>query len=362
MAMALPLGKITILVGAGIMASVLAEEGRVSHFLSGAIKTALKGLKQSDSALSTGKPRNDALLAQVNSLREELQLLASSRPMTIITSTGSGGGKYGAIVIVIVVGSGYVWWKGWKLPDMMFASKRSLSDACTSIAGQLETVYSSISAAKRHLSSRIEKVDKSLDECAELTSSIGEEVTEIKSEVKLVGVDVRSVHHAVQTLETKISKIQGNQAFAFEGVKKLVAMTRDNIQVIPVSSSNPTITSSSSKPAITSSATKPAIELPPMSPSSRAESLPSTTTPLLELPSSSSSNKGKWRLHSAASESGLKELNGILNLEEVSSIPDNLNVGPVDENLGGNGSNSSGIFSRFSGYLTRSRSALEPTK
>ncbi|XP_059640471.1 probable transcription factor KAN2 isoform X2 [Cornus florida] len=35
--------------------------------------------------------------------------------------------------------------KGWKHPDMMFATRRSLSDACTSIAKQLENVYSSVS-------------------------------------------------------------------------------------------------------------------------------------------------------------------------------------------------------------------------
>ena len=46
-----------------------------------------------------------------------------------------------------VMSASVVWLQGWKLPDMMFASRRSLSDACTSIAKQLETVYSSISAS-----------------------------------------------------------------------------------------------------------------------------------------------------------------------------------------------------------------------
>ncbi|XP_059640848.1 uncharacterized protein LOC132283000 isoform X2 [Cornus florida] len=35
--------------------------------------------------------------------------------------------------------------KGWKLPDMMFATRRCISDACTFIAKQLENVYSSVS-------------------------------------------------------------------------------------------------------------------------------------------------------------------------------------------------------------------------
>jgi hypothetical protein len=37
-----------------------------------------------------------------------------------------------------------VYFQGWKLPDMMFATRRSLSDACTSIGQQLENVYGSI--------------------------------------------------------------------------------------------------------------------------------------------------------------------------------------------------------------------------
>ncbi|KAJ9176156.1 hypothetical protein P3X46_011498 [Hevea brasiliensis] len=147
--MALPLGKLTILVGAGIIGSVLAKEGRlsnVSDLVSGAFKIAFKQIRQDDSTSSIGKPHNDSLMAQVNSLRQELQMLASNRSVTIVTASGTGAGasKYGIIVVVGVFGYGYVWWKGWKLPDMMFATRRGLSDACTSIAQQLENVYASI--------------------------------------------------------------------------------------------------------------------------------------------------------------------------------------------------------------------------
>lgn len=38
----------------------------------------------------------------------------------------------------------YIFWQGWKLPDLMFATRRSLSEARTAIAKQLENVYSSI--------------------------------------------------------------------------------------------------------------------------------------------------------------------------------------------------------------------------
>ncbi|KAH8522459.1 hypothetical protein H0E87_003192 [Populus deltoides] len=219
--MAIPLGKLTILVGAGILGSVLAKEGRmpdVSSFVSGAFKIALRQLKRDDSTSSvskSSKPPNDSLMAQVTSLRQELQMLASSRPVTIVTASGTGANKYGVVVVVIVVGYGYVWWKGWKLPDMMFATRRSLSDACTSIGQQLENVYGSIRSTRRHLSSKIDGVDTNLNAIAELT------VTELREDSSKIGNDVRYVRDAVETLELKISRIEGKQDLTTLGVKRL---------------------------------------------------------------------------------------------------------------------------------------------
>ncbi|KAI5595631.1 hypothetical protein POPTR_003G169200v4 [Populus trichocarpa] len=225
--MALPLGKLTILVGAGILGSVLAKEGRlpdVSNFVSGAFKIAFRQLKQDDSTSSvskSSKPPNDSLMAQVNSLRQELQMLASSRPVTIVTANGTGSNKYGVVIVVVVVGYGYVWWKGWKLPDMMFATRRSLSDACTSIAQQLENVYASIRSTRRHLSSKIDGVDSNLNAVAELTASTQEKVIELREDSSRIGNDVRYVRDAVETLELKISRIEGKQDLTTQGVKRL---------------------------------------------------------------------------------------------------------------------------------------------
>ncbi|KAE8023716.1 hypothetical protein FH972_009384 [Carpinus fangiana] len=282
--MALPFGKLTILVGAGLLGSVLAKEGRVStvsDFVSGAFKIVLRQIRQDDSPPSANKPRSDSLMAQVNSLRQELQLLASNAPITIVTASGRGGAKYGVIVVVVVLGYGYVWWKGWKLPDMMFASRRSLSDACTSIAKQLETVYSSISATKRGLSSRMDVMDSTMDECAAITGETQEEVSELRKRTDFVGVDVINIHDAVQTLENKISRIEGKQDLTNEGVRRLCnyAWSMENgritesIQASSSSSSRPAL-----EPPITpssrvapSSSFRPAIEPPPVTPSSRVE-------------------------------------------------------------------------------------------
>ncbi|KAF5726644.1 DNA binding protein putative isoform 1 [Tripterygium wilfordii] len=322
--MALPIGKLTILVGAGLVGSILAKEGRmssVSDFVSGTLKIFYRQLKQDDSSSSPSvkKPHNNALLEQVNILRQELQMITSNKPITIITSSGTGATRYGLIIIVVVVGSGYVWWKGWKLPDMMFATRRGLSDACTSVAKQLESVYSSISVTKRHLSSRIDRVDASLDEFAEINAQTDNEVVVLQKGSERIGKDVRSVRDAVVTLESKILRIEGRQDETNRGVKKLctVAMTLEN--------GRPT-------ERIQSGSVPPALSLEPPSPAVSNGSFEGTN--------------GESEVVDACSTPSPRVLNGFSAIEDTN-----------------NGSSSSGLFgSRIPGVnaslLTRTRSAI----
>ncbi|CAN6881801.1 unnamed protein product [Brassica oleracea] len=245
MAMALPLGKLTVLIGAGLVGSVLAKDGSlpvVSSLVSGAFKIVFKQLKQEEPS----KSRNDtALVAQVNSLRHELQLLASNRPITIVTTEGSGR-KYGVIIIIGVIGYGYVWWKGWKLPDFMLATRRSLSDACDSVGNQIDGFYSSLSVSstshsfstafndfsfmisfgkklsrssildtKRELGSEFDRMDCTLDESSVIIKQTGRQVTELRDGTANMKDEVRSVFEAVETLASKVCRIEGNQIFFY---------------------------------------------------------------------------------------------------------------------------------------------------
>ncbi|KAM4108751.1 hypothetical protein ACJW30_03G070100 [Castanea mollissima] len=351
--MALPIGKVVVLLGAGIVGSVLAKEGRmstVSDFVSGAFKIVLKQIKQDDSSSSVKKPRNDSLMAQVNSLRQELQSLASNGPITIVTTSGRGTTRYGVIIVVVVLGYGYVWWKGWKLPDMMFASKRGLNDACNSIAKQLESVYSSISATKRGLSSRMDVMDSTLDECAGITSETQQEVSELRKRTDFVGVDVLNIHDAVQTLETKISRIEGKQDLTNEGVRRLCHYAR-NLE----NSRTP-----ESAQALPSSSSKLALEQPPTTPSSKVA--PSSSyRPALELPPISPSSRVKRPLQNAVSAPGLQDISGISEVVEVSRNHEVSNGNQALEDPNG-GASSYGRFGlRFpsisTSFLSRTRSA-----
>ncbi|KAL8201359.1 hypothetical protein R6Q57_012698 [Mikania cordata] len=334
--MALPLGKLTIIIGAGLVGSVLAKEGRipsVSDFFSGASKV-LKLISHDEKPASKPKPLNDSLLAQVNSLRQELQLLASNRPVTIVTSSGSRGSKYGVIIIVAVVGYGYVWWKGWKLPDMMFATKHSLSDATNAVAKQLETVYSSLAVTKRHLSSRIDRVDCSLDEVAEITATTKDEVSSIRGKTKVFSEDVQSIHNKVYTLESRLSMFELKQDETNIGVERLIRTA--------ISMENQGDQFNSSKPAL---------EMP-----HRAMSLPPVQ--IEELQSSPPvSPKARQPLETAVSGSGLKVLHDVP--EEVRNTTRASNRMNITEE----GSSSSNVLGRtFSGLSSVFSRARPPNR
>ncbi|KAI7745621.1 hypothetical protein M8C21_033467, partial [Ambrosia artemisiifolia] len=286
--MASPLGKLTIIIGAGLVGSVLAKEGRVpriSDFFSRACKVIKLILDDEKKTVRKSKPLNECL-SQVNTLRKELQQWSTNRPVTIVTSSpsSSGGIKYGVIITVAVVGYGYVWWKGWKLPDMMFATKSSLSDATNAVAKQLETVYSSLAAMKRHLSSRMDRVDCSLNEVAGITATTKEEVSAILGKIKMVSEDVQSIHNIVYTLESRMSMFELKQDETNLGVERLIRTA--------ISIENQANQSSSSKPAL---------ELPHRA----AMSLPPVQTKELQS-SPTVSPKAKRSLETAASASGLK--------------------------------------------------------
>ncbi|KAF1862956.1 hypothetical protein Lal_00009339 [Lupinus albus] len=338
--MALSLGKLTVLLGAGIVGSVIAKEGRlpdVSSLLSGAFKVVLKPLTNNDSAAAVKKPNNDALLAQVDNLRQQLQLLHRDRSITIVNTTGTGPRKYVTVIVIVVVGYGYIWWKGWKLPDMMFATRRSLSDACTSIGNQLGKLYESIEDAKKKLSARMNRLDISLDECAALSEHTREEVSVIQQEADTISGDFKSVRIAVHVLESKIKEIEGKQASS-------------------------------------SSSSKLALELPPVSPSSRATpssfSRLSLEPPSLTVTPSSKTGSSTPTLStdspSPSYSAGSHKETGLVSEERnfSSSNADSIKVLPAENKSNGSSSGlSSGLFGKFAGvyapFLTRTRSATD---
>ncbi|RID46361.1 hypothetical protein BRARA_I03029 [Brassica rapa] len=328
--MALPLGKLTILLGAGLVGSVLAKDGGlpdVSSFVSGAFKMVFRQLKQGEPVKSASKPHSDALTAQVNSLRHELQLLASNRPITIISTGGSGGRKYAVVIIIGVIGYGYVWWKGLKLEDFMFATRRSLSDACDNVGTQIDGFYSSLSGTKKELGSEIDRMDRTLDESSVIIKQTGREVNELRDGTANMKDEVRSVFEAVETLASKVHRIEGNQDLTLKGVGALHAQCLEHKRI------------QESNKALPSTSSLPALEPAPVTPSSRTMSLPPPSPRESQSPSTPN---GAQQDISQSSSSRETSSNGTHSGEGMGNTP-----------------TSSGLFSIFSmPRIGRTRSAV----
>ncbi|XP_050372412.1 uncharacterized protein LOC126790276 isoform X2 [Argentina anserina] len=298
--MALPLVKVGILVGAGVLGSYLAKEGRVSDVVSGAFKIAWKQIRDDKSNTpSVKKPSNDALMAQMNKIRQELQSYSSSGPITIVTGSRTGASRYVIMIIVVVAGYGYFWWKGWKLPDMMFATRRSLGDAGKSFSKQIDGVFSSISVTRRQLSSNLDGVDRNLAESIETTASTQKEVVELRGKTEYISTDFKEVQEAVMDLETKINRLDGKQDPITAGVFKLCDFAHNSVN----SRTTERIQASSSN------SPRRCIELPPDAPSSLVTPLKSSR-PALELPPASPSRNN-----------GISEVFGPSALESTSNGP-----------------------------------------
>ncbi|XP_062230455.1 uncharacterized protein LOC133928239 isoform X2 [Phragmites australis] len=279
------LGNVAILVGSGIVGSVLTSDGKipsVRDVASGVAKFGKKLGKEGGDAKAGSDPHTAQLITQVNYLREELQYLAS-RPVTVVTNaatSGSGAYTITAVVVAGIIGYAYIKWKGWKLSDMMFVTKRGLSDACNVVGSQLDQVSDSVIVTRKHLAGRIDRVDITLDETQEIIEGTRDEVTVIHGDLSAFQEDLQSVNLVVQSLESKLGCLECAQDQTVQGIHQLCEFSEkmkhgQNANVRQVSSSIPAAIGSSSERIATClprSSPRLALEpIPPVAEPPRAE-------------------------------------------------------------------------------------------
>ncbi|KAM3346946.1 hypothetical protein ACQJBY_021122 [Aegilops geniculata] len=225
------LGKIAIVIGSGIIGTmVTGGDGSKLPDLRDVLSFSFKFMKQDKKeGSSNASPQNDLLLSQVNYLRDQLQALSREAqcPQIINVNGGPGAGAYGLTFIAVgAIGYLYIRWKGWKISDMMFVTKRGLADACNVVGKQLDQVSESVHASKKHLAGRIDRVDCSLDECHEIIEATGKEVTVIHGDLSAFQEEIQSVHHVVRTLESKLGRLAYTQDHTTRGIHELCEFTK----------------------------------------------------------------------------------------------------------------------------------------
>ncbi|XP_026385444.1 uncharacterized protein LOC113281026 isoform X2 [Papaver somniferum] len=257
--MAISLAKLTILLGAGVVGSVLAQEGRTRDLFSGAFKIFVKQIKRTDdtSSSSRSKPQNEALLAQVNNLRQELQLLQYDNSPTVIMTGGSSGGlsTYGPpLVIVIVIGYGIIWWKGWKFSSLMYATTRDLNDSRTSVAKPLDHLFTAVKVTENKVSAKINDAGAKIDDSMANLSATKKEFVTITGDANIFSKKLQVVRDAALNLGSKVGNFEKKQDIDYGGVHYLCNFVVDNEAKV-----QPFIQGSQST-------SRPALELPQTTP------------------------------------------------------------------------------------------------
>ncbi|WVZ96801.1 hypothetical protein U9M48_042392 [Paspalum notatum var. saurae] len=231
------LTRVVVLVGAGVAGSVVLRNGRLSEIL-GELQEILdkgnngKGGGGGDGGSDT---TTEALLNQVRRLTLEVQRV-SSRPVTVVNGGSGQSGVSGLIVPAATVGAlgyGYMWWKGISFSDLMYVTKRNMANAVSSMTKHLEQVQSSLAAAKRHLTQRIEKLDDKLDQQKAISGQIRDDVTDARLKLESIGSEIKNIKDLVWGLDGKIDSMEAKQDFSCAGVMYLCQFIEQNGGKLP---------------------------------------------------------------------------------------------------------------------------------
>ncbi|RLN00999.1 uncharacterized protein C2845_PM06G05300 [Panicum miliaceum] len=240
------LTKVVVLVGAGVAGSVVLRNGRLAEILGELQEILDKGNKgKSGGAGDADAELNEALTSQVRRLAMEVRQLASSRPITVLNGGSGPSGVSGLIVPAATVGAlgyGYMWWKGISFSDLMYVTKRNMANAVSSMTKHLEQVQSSLAAAKRHLTQRIEKLDDKLDQQKALSGQIRDDVTDARLKLETIGSEIKNIKELVWGLDGKIDSMEAKQDFSCAGVMYLCQFIEQNGGKLPERLEGPKVT------------------------------------------------------------------------------------------------------------------------
>eukprot|EP00257_Ricinus_communis_P016986 XP_015575314.1 uncharacterized protein LOC8287008 isoform X1 [Ricinus communis] len=215
------LSKILILVGAGYTGTVMFKNGKLSDLI-GELQSLVKGLERSGENSDGDSDYTDAIAQQVKRLAMEVRQLASARQITVLNgNSGQMGNLTGLIVPAAAVGAlgyGYMWWKGLKLSDLMYVTKRSMANAVTNLTKHLEQVSEALSAAKVHLTQRIQLVDDKMETQKEISKAIQNDVNAASENLSQIGSELWQLQCLVSGLDGKICSLEEKQDLANMGV------------------------------------------------------------------------------------------------------------------------------------------------
>ncbi|KAM0899945.1 hypothetical protein ACQ4PT_020953 [Festuca glaucescens] len=212
--------RVVMLIGAGMAGSVVLRNGRLSEILTEMqefLEKADKGKEGGGGGADHGI--SDAL-NEVRLLAMQVRQLGSPRSITVLNGGSGQSGLSGLIVPAATVGAlgyGYMWWKGISFADLMYVTKQNMANVVSSMTKHLEQVQTSLAAAKKHLTQRIEKLDDKLDQQKALSGQIKDDVTGARLKLETIGSEIKNIKDLVWGLvsDEKMDSMEAKQ----EGIK-----------------------------------------------------------------------------------------------------------------------------------------------
>uniref|UniRef100_M8CSX7 Uncharacterized protein n=1 Tax=Aegilops tauschii TaxID=37682 RepID=M8CSX7_AEGTA len=217
------LTRVVMLVGAGVAGSVVLRKARLSETLTEIQEFLEKGEMGKGGGGGADHGINDAL-NEVRQLAMQVRNLGSPRSITVLSGGSGQTGVSGLIVPAATVGAlgyGYMWWKGISFGDLMYVTKQNMANVVSSMTKHLEQVQSSLAAAKKHLTQRIEKLDDKLDQQKALSGQIKDDVTGARLKLENIGSEIKNIKELVWGLDEKMDSMEAKQNFSCAGVMYL---------------------------------------------------------------------------------------------------------------------------------------------
>ncbi|TVU21477.1 hypothetical protein EJB05_31113 [Eragrostis curvula] len=211
------LGRVVLLVGAGLAAPTVLKSGKLSDVIA-ELQEILRE-KGADGASSVADAASEVAKAT-----RELQQYVSAHAVTILQVDSTNGAVSALVAPAAAVGAVsycYLWWKGISLSSLMYVTKRNMANAVASMTKHLEQVQSSLAAAKRHLAQRIQHVDDKLDQQKQISGQIKDEVTDARLKLKSIGSDMHNLKDIVMGLDEKMDSIEAKQNYQCAAVLHL---------------------------------------------------------------------------------------------------------------------------------------------
>ncbi|KAI3974169.1 hypothetical protein MKX01_033420 [Papaver californicum] len=221
--------KILLIVGAGYTGSIVLGKGRLSDILS-ELQAMMKGMeKNGDSAVDSD------VVAQVRRLAMEVRQIASSRgQITVLDGGSSQLGNVSSLVVPLAsagaLGYAYMWWKGVSFSDLMYVTKSNMASAVSNLTKHLENVSEALAKTKKHLTQRLQNLDVKLDDQAEMSRSIRNEVSETRGELSNIHDYLSKIEAVVWNMDGKINSLESKQELTCMGVQYLVSFVNGKDQ------------------------------------------------------------------------------------------------------------------------------------